>query len=267
MSERYPPAEWRTTLNAAASALGIILKYMVLLPLRPGGSWAIKRFSRHVRAFAPARQARKTRIPIAAVDEVLPQTACQVPVYQQLERKGTTSYIENYYISLICAALRPRRVFEFGTFQGGTTYHIALNTPEDALIYTLDLKPEQVGALKYEMKHRVDEEVIRHSSGAKFEGTPLSRKIVRLWGDSATFDFSPFRGQMDLVLVDGSHEYPYVRDDTAHALEMIRPGGIILWHDFDVAPDVGYVLEEIARERAIYQLRDSSYAIHVAKGA
>ncbi|MCC7352234.1 MAG: class I SAM-dependent methyltransferase [Anaerolineae bacterium] len=266
MPERYPPSELRTTLNAAASALGIILKYMVLLPLRPGGSWAIKRFSRHVRAFAPARQARKTRIPIAAIDEVLPQTACQVPVYQQLERKGTTSYIENYYISLICAALRPQRVFEIGTFQGGTTYHIALNTPDDAVIYTLDLKPEQVSVLKYEKKDRLDEEVIHHSSGAKFEGTPLSRKIVRLWGDSATFDFSAFRGQMDLVLVDGSHEYPYARDDTAHALETIKPGGVIIWHDFDIAPGVSYALEKVARERDVYQLRDSSYAIHVAKG-
>jgi predicted O-methyltransferase YrrM len=36
---------------------------------------------------------------------------------------------------------------------------------------------------------------------------------------------------MDLVFVDGAHSYEYVKNDTEKGWEMLRPGGIIAWHD------------------------------------
>jgi len=36
---------------------------------------------------------------------------------------------------------------------------------------------------------------------------------------------------MDLVFVDGYHSYEYVKNDTEKGWEMLRPGGIIAWHD------------------------------------
>jgi hypothetical protein len=36
---------------------------------------------------------------------------------------------------------------------------------------------------------------------------------------------------MDLIFVDGAHSYEYVKNDTVKGLEMLRPGGIIAWHD------------------------------------
>ena len=36
---------------------------------------------------------------------------------------------------------------------------------------------------------------------------------------------------MDLVFVDGAHSYDYVKNDTEKGLEMLRPGGVIAWHD------------------------------------
>ena len=37
---------------------------------------------------------------------------------------------------------------------------------------------------------------------------------------------------MDMVYVDGAHDYEAVRIDTINAMKMIRPGGLVLWDDF-----------------------------------
>ena len=35
------------------------------------------------------------------------------------------------------------------------------------------------------------------------------------------------------MLVDAGHEYEFVKADTETALRLIRPGGTILWDDYD----------------------------------
>ena len=35
------------------------------------------------------------------------------------------------------------------------------------------------------------------------------------------------------MFVDGSHSYEYVLSDTEAAWKMVKPGGLILWHDYD----------------------------------
>ena len=75
----------------------------------------------------------------------------------------------------------------------------------------------------------------RVNSGAHwyyYGGTEVEPKITQLFGDSKSFDAAPYAGQCDLVFVDGSHAYSYVKNDTEKALAMTRPGGVILWHDY-----------------------------------
>src|SRR4029453_13361594 len=47
------------------------------------------------------------------------------------------------YLALmsICRHRKPSRIFEFGTYIGLTTLGLAMNTPEDTEIFTLDLDP------------------------------------------------------------------------------------------------------------------------------
>src|SRR4051812_10851892 len=42
-------------------------------------------------------------------------------------------------VGAICRVLRPRRVFEIGTYTGSTTLLMAMNTPADTELFTLDL--------------------------------------------------------------------------------------------------------------------------------
>ena len=74
---------------------------------------------------------------------------------------------------------------------------------------------------------------------------PAAARITQLFGDSATYDWSPHHGRAGLVFVDGSHAYDYVRADSETALRLVQPGGVVMWHDYGVWEGVTRALEEI----------------------
>lgn len=137
-------------------------------------------------------------------------------------------------LCLITRIVQPNVVFEIGTLHGYTALHFALNTPDDAEIFTLDLPRGHAGPLQLATTI-VDDQHIRSSVMTKryvFDGYPEARKIRCLFGDSATFDFSPFYNRVGLFFIDGAHSYEYVRSDTLNALKCCPPGAVIAWHDF-----------------------------------
>jgi predicted O-methyltransferase YrrM len=75
---------------------------------------------------------------------------------------------------------------------------------------------------------------LRESSHTEFlySGSPVAPKVEQLFADSKALDVSPWAGSCDLVFVDGSHAYSYVVSDSAKALELVAPGGLVLWHDY-----------------------------------
>ncbi len=166
---------------------------------------------------------------------------------------------------LLCALaqlLDCRRVFEIGTFRGDTSWLLAHNLPQ-ARIFTLDLPgPESADRVRLEITD-VDEYFHTWERGARFRGTPEGLRITALVGDSAAFDFSPYRGEMDLVYIDASHSYSYVRADTEAALAMLSPTGTIVWDDYTYYPGIYAYLNELARtlDRPIYHLLGSRLAL------
>jgi hypothetical protein len=96
-----------------------------------------------------------------------------------------------------------------------------------------------------------------------FSGTPEAASITRLYGNSATFDFSPYRGSIDLVYVDASHGASCVRCDTEAALRMLSELGTIVWHDYTHTRLYAY-LNELAPslDRPIFHILDTSLALY-----
>jgi len=137
----------------------------------------------------------------------------------------------SFLMMQLAAMLRPVRIFEIGTSQGRTTALLAMNTPPSTKIFTLDLPPELSVPKGASDLHLI--ELARKELGIAFRGTNWESRITQLLGDSGTFDFSPYYDSMDFVTVDGSHTYSFVRSDSFNAFRMIRPGGVILWHDFE----------------------------------
>ena len=183
-----------------------------------------------------------------------------------LDKVTVDGHVMRHSPLVLCALaqlLACRSIFEIGTFRGDTSWLFAHNLPL-ARIFTLDLAgPESARDVRLEITD-VDEYFDTWERGARFRDTPEALRITPLTGDSATFDFSPYRGAMDLVYIDASHSYSYVKADTEAALAMLSPTGTIVWDDYTYYPGIYAYLNEIAPtlDRPIYHLLDTRLAVH-----
>jgi len=124
-----------------------------------------------------------------------------------------------------------KRIFEFGTYKGVSTTQMAANLPPGGQIYSLDL-PESCGAnVSLSISKESERQIANEAGKGSLIPKDLLRQVIFLREDSALFDPKPFEGTMDLVFVDGAHSSEYVRNDTEKGWLMLRPGGVIVWHD------------------------------------
>lgn len=133
---------------------------------------------------------------------------------------------EEVYIGLAVRALNAKRIFEIGTFNGETTRYMAECAGPDANIFTLDLPPNEFD------RDQRPEEFSGSRVGEVYRSSPCASRITQILEDSKRFDYSPFTGNVDFVFVDAAHDYIHGLSDSRAALEMVRPGGAIFWHDY-----------------------------------
>jgi hypothetical protein len=177
-------------------------------------------------------------------------------------RPGGTTFFETYLMACLIKSLGARTVFEFGTFEGRTTLQLALNAPEEATIYTLDL-PECSPATRFDLAYPKEACSRRLPIGGLFQQRAESGKIMQLLLDSADVDFEPFRGKVDFVFIDADHGMSYVKSDSENAFSMLSPQGVILWHDYGGRwPDVPRYLREVAGKKKLFHLDGTSLVLH-----
>jgi len=84
-------------------------------------------------AFEHWRRLAEARIPTVKLNQVFPAELerGRVVLENFLGQWGNVSVEELCKIRLIARYLRPRAVFEFGTFNGCTALQLAMNTPDD----------------------------------------------------------------------------------------------------------------------------------------
>ncbi len=71
----------------------------------------------------------------------------QIPEIRLIPSKSEgieTPIDELAYLALITAIKQPKFIFEIGTYKGRTALNFALNSPPDAIIYTMDLPRDQL---------------------------------------------------------------------------------------------------------------------------
>ena len=176
---------------------------------------------------------------------------------------GGTSDAEAWVLAVL--ARRAKLMFEFGTCTGKTAYLWARNSPPDARVVTLTLAPGDVASYQRESSDDANDVkfAIRESSHTDFlySGSPVASRVEQLFGDSKTFDVSPWEGRCDLVFVDGSHAYSYVVSDSEKALRLVAPGGLVLWHDYAGprhAPGVYRALNELAARLPLVRIEGTT---------
>jgi hypothetical protein len=155
-----------------------------------------------------------------------------------------------------------------GALIRGLKPNLALNLPADGKLFTLDLPPAGEGdatvATEYEVTVSDRKMIFADRKNRRFLGTPMEARIHQLYGDSAKFDYGPYLGTCDVVFVDGSHAYEYVQSDTEKAFQLVKPGGWVIWHDYNDGffwPHVRRYLKTIANQKRIFRIKGTMFAV------
>lgn len=204
------------------------------------------------------------------LSELLNNDDLEIQVAPVKARLHNTSSFE---LISVCSLLKDNHcntVFEIGTFDGRTTRAMAMNLlDENGKIFTLNLPPA-TDVVKLNTSSDDVQLADKVISGERFRDTPQEKYIQQLWGDSATFDFSPYYGQADFVFIDGAHSEEYVKNDTAAAIKLVKKsGGIIVWHDAHLFGVVKF-LEPWIKEHnhPVYFIAGTTLAVtYVSEGA
>ncbi|MBI2513662.1 MAG: class I SAM-dependent methyltransferase [Opitutae bacterium] len=158
---------------------------------------------------------------------------------------------------------QPRRHLEFGTWQGFGATLCLENSP--ATVWTINLpdgetKPDGTwayghrvldassappGAIVADHGHDAAGPRTYHRTDAAsyigriYREKGLGHRVCQILCDSRDWDTAAYPADFfDSVLVDGGHAADVMISDTRKALSVLRPGGMILWHDFCPRPDI-----------------------------
>jgi len=90
----------------------------------------------------------------------------------------------------------------------------------------------------------------------------IENKINLIFEDSTKFDESILFNSIDLIFIDGGHNYSCVKNDSEKAFKMIKKGGYVFWHDYVVikksCKDVVKYIHEISKYKKIFHIKNTS---------
>ena len=136
-------------------------------------------------------------------------------------------------LAAIYRAAQPNRHLEIGTWEGFGVVLCAQNAP-GVEITTINLPDGEIsaeGTFAYPggngQPSGAGERI-----GRLYREAGLGVRVRQVYADSTTWEPDVPDGSFDSVLIDGGHSSEVVVADTALALRLTRPGGLILWHDF-----------------------------------
>lgn len=142
---------------------------------------------------------------------------------------------------------KARRILEVGTYRARTTYGLHINCP-DATLVSYDIQ------------------VIDCDYRRRLEAAPnVELRLGSFAAAAATLRQEP---KYDLIFVDGSHQVGAVIEDSRLALELVAPGGLIVWHDyrpndyFTAELRVPEGLQVIARDHQVFAVPGTMCAVY-----
>jgi predicted O-methyltransferase YrrM len=137
------------------------------------------------------------------------------------------TYLNRGELEIIVAlviSVTPQIMVEIGLAEGRTAKAILRATPTLARYIGVDTTPDYRPKLCSQWTERSIEPGYLAIDDPRFERMLLPRGSLDLVAD----DFPP----IDAVFVDGDHSSEVVRHDSDLARAIVRPGGIIIWHDY-----------------------------------
>lgn len=125
------------------------------------------------------------------------------------------------------AGIRPRNALEIGSYLGGTLFLLCRLADPDARIMSLDLYRGNFGGARkliyYSfLRGRQRLHVVTGDSHSALTFSKVAQK------------FGP--AKLDFLFIDGDHSYEGVKKDFEMYSSLVRPGGVIAFHDIVAHP-------------------------------
>ena len=115
--------------------------------------------------------------------------------------------------------------FEIGTWRGESVANVASVAEQ---CFTLNLSSEEMKSMGLSQQY-----IDLHGFYSK-----QLNNVNHLTGNSHSFDFSPYKGKIDFVFIDGDHHYESVLKDSKTAFSLLKDdNSIIVWHDYTNGPE------------------------------
>jgi predicted O-methyltransferase YrrM len=161
-------------------------------------------------------------LPSVELDELLPNFS---------ETLATVSFLGGSSMPTDLALLKglARKItncqyFEIGTWRGESVANLAEAAGK---CLTLNLSKEEIAALNIAPAY------------ADLHGffSKRFKNVVHLEGNSKNYDFSQ-HPKMDLIFIDGDHQYSMVKNDTEQIFQhLMHENSIVVWHDYAYHPE------------------------------
>jgi predicted O-methyltransferase YrrM len=163
-------------------------------------------------------------------------SVCSSPAAWSLARRSIRGYGAIQHVDELTAfakivrAKRPKRVLEIGTARGGMFWLLCRLAAQDGILISLDLPSDE-----------------RFSGGDQqaLDLAPMKstgQTVYSIAGNSHSPEMPDrirniLNGKfLDLLFIDGDHTYGGVRSDYQMYLPLIRPGGLVAFHDIVKTP-------------------------------
>jgi glycosyltransferase involved in cell wall biosynthesis/Tfp pilus assembly protein PilF len=172
---------------------------------------------------------------------------------------GFTNPTDTNVVLTLLAHTKPQRILEVGTAVGHMTANLTEWSAADAVIFTMgtvaDLPIATSAPQRYESPDRATFARFANHFG-KVD------KVLFITADSLHYDFRRL-APLDFAFVDGAHDFQHVLSDSRKAYDSLRPGGCLVWHDFDSRTpwvEVRRALEQAGFPESIYHVAGTEVA-------
>jgi len=166
---------------------------------------------------------------------------------------------------------RPARILEIGSFEGRSAVFFLKYMPQSTIVCidTFAGTPEE----NYVYRHMEQQ---MSAAEARFDRNikPFAARVEKIKSRSipALEALIAQNRRFDLAYIDGGHRYDDVMADSLAAWQMLRPDGIVIWDDYEWAPE--FAPEErpkpaiddfLAAREGSYRLLAKGYQVIVEK--
>jgi predicted O-methyltransferase YrrM len=139
-------------------------------------------------------------------------------------------------------SVEPKVMIEIGCQRGVTARNILDNVPSIESYVGIDVEPEHMPTLSGQRSEVPSKAGIEAMADPRFD-------LIKPPRGSADLTAADFGAKCDVVFIDGDHSTSVVLHDSMLARDLVRPGGLIIWHDYtNSTVEVTAVLDQLHKD-------------------